>query len=87
MDEFKKWIERCGGIGKAAELISEYETQQGNQGVTYQSLQDWMRTGSVPPRRVLAVEAVSGIPCTVLDPATYPVERFGKRPRRAPTAA
>lgn len=53
--------ERVGGQDKLAKLI----------GVTPQAVSQW---DEVPPLRVLAVEAASGVPRHELRPDLYPVE-------------
>lgn len=72
-EEFNKWA-RGQQLNRAAELISQYETERGSgKPVTYQSIQDWLKKG-VPPARVLCVEAVSGIRRSTLRPDIYPAE-------------
>lgn len=41
-------------------------------GVRPQAVQRWVRTGSVPPRRVKQVSAVTGVSRTSLRPDLYP---------------
>ncbi len=41
-------------------------------GVTQQAVQYWVRQGKVPPLRVLALEAASGVSRKLLRPDIYP---------------
>jgi DNA-binding transcriptional regulator YdaS (Cro superfamily) len=43
-------------------------------GVKYQAVQRWVRSGSVPPLRVLKVEALTGVSRHLLRPDLYPEE-------------
>jgi len=56
---FEDWLSGIGPV-EAAKRISEYEERRGKTGLTYQAIQEWQRNG-VPPVRVPAVAAVSGI--------------------------
>jgi len=68
--EFKDWVGSTGVV-EAARLISEHEIARGAKGIAYQSLQDWLKT-NIPPTRILAVEAVSGISRHDLNSEIYP---------------
>ena len=57
--EFQSWLAEIGPV-EAARKITEYEEARGRRGLTYQSIQDWLKS-DIPPNRVPAVEAVSGI--------------------------
>jgi DNA-binding transcriptional regulator YdaS (Cro superfamily) len=43
-------------------------------GVTQQSVSGWVQTGRVPFDKVIAIEALTGIPRHELRPDIYPVE-------------
>lgn len=67
--EFKDWVAEVGPV-EAARKISEYEEARGKRGLTYQSVQDWLKS-DIPPTRVPAVEAVSGISRVDLMPELF----------------
>jgi len=58
-EALRRAIEAAGGLSKLAEPL----------GITAQAVSQW---DEVPPRRVLAVERVSGIPREELRPDLYP---------------
>ncbi len=60
MSEFEKWIERNSTQAELAKRI----------GVTQGAISQWLKRG-VPPRRVRAVEKVTGIPRERLRPDIY----------------
>jgi len=43
--------------------------------VTPAAVYNWRQAGEIPPRRVLDVERITGIPRSVLSPKMYPPER------------
>lgn len=55
-------IGACGGLLPFSKLL----------GVSYQAVQKWRR--KVPAERVLAIEAISGVPRSELRPDLYPAE-------------
>jgi DNA-binding transcriptional regulator YdaS (Cro superfamily) len=55
-------VDKLGGQTAAARKL----------GVTQQAVQYWIKTGRVPPLRVLALEAVSGVSRKALRPDIYP---------------
>ena len=58
----KQALAKAGGMRPLARAI----------GISHQTISQWQR---VPPIRVLAVEAATGIDRTVLRPDVYPSER------------
>jgi DNA-binding transcriptional regulator YdaS (Cro superfamily) len=55
-------VDKLGGQTAAARKL----------GVTQQAVQYWIKTGRVPPLRVLALEAASGVSRKALRPDIYP---------------
>ena len=55
-------IDKLGGQTAAAHKLS----------VTQQAVQYWIKSGRLPPLRVLAVEAASGVSRKALRPDIYP---------------
>lgn len=55
-------IDKLGGQTAAARKFS----------VTQQAVQYWLKSGRLPPLRVLAVEAASGVSRKALRPDIYP---------------
>lgn len=65
-------VTAAGGAGPLAAAL----------GIKYQSIQDWLVRGTVPPARVLDVERLTGVSRYRLRPDIY-----GSRRPRAKTAA
>lgn len=63
MEELKQAVKKHGGLQSFGRAL----------GVSYQSVQ-YMIANGVPPRRVLAVERLTGIRREVLRPDIYPPE-------------
>ncbi len=70
MDLFCEWVASIGPVKVARLLV---ETDNRVVSLRYQSVQGWVRRG-LPSSRVLSVEALSGIPRSVLRPDLYPSE-------------
>lgn len=71
----KRAAEKVGGQSALARLLSTYTGPDGKQAprpVSPQGVGDWCRRGNVPPTRVLAIEAVTGISRHLLRPDLYP---------------
>lgn len=66
---FEQWLSDIGPA-EAARRITEYQESRGKTGLTYQAIQEWRRNG-VPPVRVPAVSAVSGISRHELRPDVF----------------
>lgn len=64
---FSDWV-KSEGIGNAADRLS-----QPSLTVTYQMIQYWVRVG-IPPKHVLRVSEVSGLPAHQLRADIYPAE-------------
>jgi DNA-binding transcriptional regulator YdaS (Cro superfamily) len=65
MDVVERVIEGGGGILQLASKC----------GVSHQAVYKWRRSG-IPPRRVLLLERVSGVPRHELRPDLYPPSEF-----------
>lgn len=66
---------KVGGQSELARRLSAYTGPDGKQParpVTAQGVGGWCRSGVVPPTRVIAVEAVTGISRKLLRPDLYP---------------
>lgn len=68
-EALRRAIKSCGGLDKLAAPL----------GITAQAVSQW---DEVPPRRVLAVERVSGVSRHELRPDLYPVEEVFEGARK-----
>lgn len=57
-------IEKAGGQSEVARLL----------GIAQQSVSEWVARGVVPPKRVLEIERLTGVPRHRLRPDIYPPE-------------
>jgi DNA-binding transcriptional regulator YdaS (Cro superfamily) len=64
MNPIERAVEKAGGQIALAKLT----------GVSYQAVQKWLRTGSVPAERVLPIEEATGVSRHDLRPDIYPRE-------------
>ena len=60
--ELREILARHGNITRLARAV----------GVTRQAVSSWLEVGNVPPRHVLKVEQMTGIPRHQLNPEIYP---------------
>lgn len=70
--EFAKWVAEVGQVD-VAKRLTDYYRQFRRPGVSRQAVAAWAAEG-VPPLRVLAVEAISGISRHALRPDIYPAD-------------
>ena len=62
------------GIKQAIQKIGRQNKLAKAVGVTPQALQHWIKSKKVPAKRVLAVEKLTGVSRTDLNPDIYPKE-------------
>ena len=69
MSPIERAIFKAGGVTFLAKSIGEKN---------YQTIQNWVRSGSVPPNKVILIEKATGIPRYELSPDLYPPEEYKK---------
>lgn len=69
-DALLKAIEAAGGQSALARVLK----------IKAQSVQCWLQRGCVPPLKVLAIEAATGVPRHELRPDLYPLEEASVPP-------
>lgn len=62
-NSIREAINRAGGQSSLARKV----------GVKQPSIFRWLKNGCIPPRKVLLVESITGIPRHKLNPAIYPL--------------
>lgn len=62
------------GVEEAIKKAGSQSTLAANLGIKQANISRWLKRGVVPPRKVLLVESLTGVPRQRLNPEIYPFE-------------